>query len=200
MSVDIDRVKKLLGNGLSPTITAETVGCDISYISQLLANETFATEVAALRAKDLLRFKETDERYDKIEELLLKKLEDLLPLFLKPRDILAAIQVVNGAKRKVAGTLGADLASGQVVRLDLPPIIVNHYKINMVGGVVEVGGRSLTPLPSSVLMKHIEDKSKKITVEHEPSNETNSENPAKFIGKVTSKNVPSERVISADSI
>jgi len=55
--VDVERIKQLLGNGVVPSMVAEVVGCDISYISQLFKDETFASEITNVRTKDLLKLK-----------------------------------------------------------------------------------------------------------------------------------------------
>jgi len=195
--VDVERIKQLLGNGVVPSMVAEVVGCDISYISQLFKDETFASEVANVRAKDLLKLKTIDEKYDNLEDELLEKLKDLLPFFTKPRDVLAALQMVNGAKRKATAAIGADMTSGQVVKLTLPNIIVNNYKINMVGGMVEVGGRDLTPLPSSILLKTLEDKRSESAPNEQKIDDSK---PKQLSGPTTLKNVPSERIISQESV
>jgi hypothetical protein len=185
--INHDRVKQLLGSGLNPTVVSEAVGCSVSYISQLLAEENFAREVSELRTKDLIKYQEIDGKYDTLEEKLLKKLEDLMPFFTKPRDVIAALQMVNSAKRKSVGPGAKALESGAVVNLILPNVILNHYKVNIHGAMVEVGGRDLTPMPSRQLLKTLEERM--------GAHET-----PKLPAEITHENVPRENVINDQAV
>jgi len=185
--VNQERVKSLLGTGISVQVVASAVGCDPSYISQLLSDENFALEVATLRAGDVIKYVDIDAKYDEIEKKLLEKLENTIPYFTKPRDILAALMAVNGAKRKSAGAPKDDPTKQNVVSLNLPNIIVNNYKVNIHGAMVEVGGRSLTPMPSSILMKTLEDRRE-------------NEKLARLPEKVAEPIVPNERIAHESKI
>ena len=44
-----DKIIELLGRGYSQTVVASAVGCDDSYISQLMAKEEVRNQVATLR-------------------------------------------------------------------------------------------------------------------------------------------------------
>lgn len=153
------KIRDLLGEGIPANMVASAVGVTPSYISQLLADPNFAMEVAELRTKDLVEDKETDDRYDRIEAALLEKLEDLIPFINKPRDVLDALMKINQAKRRNAIPAGTSQnVAGNVVTINLPSVIVNNFKINMAGGMVEVDGRSLQPLNSKELLKSLEDR------------------------------------------
>jgi hypothetical protein len=47
MAVDNEKIKELLGSGLSNDVVASAVGCDPSYVSQLMSNETFRDGLTA---------------------------------------------------------------------------------------------------------------------------------------------------------
>ena len=51
--IDKERAKKLLGSGVQAEIVAATLGCEPSYISQLLSDDHFREEVIALRMATL---------------------------------------------------------------------------------------------------------------------------------------------------
>jgi len=53
MLQDKDRILKLLGSGLGGEVVSATVGCDPSYISQLMADEEFRSRVLAMRIESL---------------------------------------------------------------------------------------------------------------------------------------------------
>lgn len=148
-----------MGSGLTTTVVAEAVGVTPSEVSQLLADSDFAKEVAELRTINLIVHAETDKAYDEIEKRLLEKLGDSVEMIYKPKEILSALQMVNSAKRKSGGQgQNPEALAGTVINLRLPNIIVNNYKINMAGGMVEVGGRSLAPMPSGNLIKTLEER------------------------------------------
>lgn len=158
--VDKNRILALLGNGVAPGLVASAVGCDHSYISQLLSNEEFALSVATLRCKDLEEVKERDNRYDKIEDKLLERLENIIPFIMRPREILHALQVVNSAKRRsleLQGSASAtqNITNNNVVILQLPTKTINTFELSAQNEVVSVQGKALVPMSTDVLMKQL---------------------------------------------
>lgn len=150
------KVLAMLGSGVSATIVASAVGVGDSYISQLVSVPQFAYEVAKLRMQNTQQYIDTDSKYDSIESKLLKKLEDCLPLMMRPLEILRAIQVINGAKRKTG--LGSDtgnntVAVQQVVQLTLPNVIVQKFTTNINNQVVTAGAQNLVTANSIQLQQ-----------------------------------------------
>lgn len=155
-----EQIKALLGLNLPNTTVAQAVGVDDSYVAQLMGEETFAAEVHELRVKNLAANAERDGKYNKIEDTLLAKLEEILenPLFLvkNPAILLHAIRTINSAKRRAAP---AELAGSQqrtVVPLILPAIIAQNFIVNQKNQVVEVGGRSIATLPASGVLAQLD--------------------------------------------
>ena len=95
-----DRVLTLLGQGLPADVVANAVGVSPSRISQLVSDPDFAAKVAELRFSGLIKHNARDSRYDSLEDQLLEKMENLLPMMYKPFEVLKAIQVINAAKRR----------------------------------------------------------------------------------------------------
>lgn len=154
-----DKIKDMLGGGLQAHQVASAVGVTPAYISQLLAEPEFALAVAELRTKELTQSKEIDDTYDSLERQALEKLQDLLPCFMNPKHIIDTLRFLNSAKRKTALTTGSQqIGNVNIVKIDMPMILVDSYKINMAGGMVEVAGRSLRPLPSVDLLKTLKDR------------------------------------------
>jgi hypothetical protein len=189
MQVDKSKVVSLLGSGASVTQVAQAVGCDISYISQLLGDEVVAREVAELRTADILRYRTLDDKYDDIEEKLLTKLQDMLPYFTKPDQLIKALQMVNGAKRKSKG-IAAEVESGQIVKLQLPNVTINNYKITMQNNMVEVGGRSLVPMASADLMKTLESKNGVI----------NEKEAKRLLNAPVTENIPKSNIVNESAV
>jgi DNA-binding CsgD family transcriptional regulator len=154
-----DKILRLLGSGLAPAVVATTVGCNPSYISQLLENESFALEVAKIRCEDIEQDLARDDKYDRLEDKLVDKLENVLAFMVKPRDILLAIQVINNAKRRSSGnSLAPNEGRAIHVHLSLPVTVVKQFQLNKENEVIEVEGRTLTNMPAANLMKSLEDK------------------------------------------
>ena len=97
-----ERALHLLGSGIAPEIVASACGVTVSRISQLLSDPEFTAQVAELRFNALEKHNITDSKYDSMEDTLLEKLKDCLPLIaMEPLKLLRAISVINGAKRSV---------------------------------------------------------------------------------------------------
>ncbi len=152
-----DRILSLLGSGISLTLVASAVGCEPSYISQLLANEEFALAVATERCKDIEQALEVDNRYDRLEDKLLERLENLLPMMLRPREVLHALQIVNSAKRRSQEMQqGApQQITNNIVYLQLPTKAVNTFELSAQNEVISIEGKALVPMSTSALMKEL---------------------------------------------
>ena len=133
-----DRALKLLGQGLGTSVVASALGVTDARVSQLLAESGFAEEVQKLRFDSLQKSTSLDAGYTDLEETLLGKLEDVLPLMNKPRDLLQAINVINGAKRRGQDSPDKAAMSAKVVQLSLPPALQQKFVTNVFNQVIEV--------------------------------------------------------------
>lgn len=133
-----ERALALLGQGLSSSVVASALGVTDSRISQMLAESSFAAEVQKLRFENLQQSTEIDSKYNNLEHKLLEKLEKVLPLVTKPRDLLQAIHIVNGAKRRGQVAPDQDSMNAKVVQLSLPNVIQQKFITNNYQQVVEV--------------------------------------------------------------
>jgi hypothetical protein len=153
------RILELLGSGLSPEIVATAAGVTPSYISQLLSEESFATEVTALRFKSLQSATERDNKYDSLEERLLDKMADLLPTMYKSHEVLKALAVVNAAKRRGAAAPEQTTINNTVINLALPKHLISAFKVDINNQVVEasIGAetQTLVTMPSASLLHKI---------------------------------------------
>lgn len=128
----------LLGQSHSVSTVAAALGVTDSAISQLLADADFAQKVQELRFASLQKFSELDDDYNAIEEKLLVKLEKNLPLIQKPRDILSAIHVINGAKRRGQQVIDSTAMQSKVVQITIPQVIQQKFITNVNNQIVEV--------------------------------------------------------------
>lgn len=185
-----DRILNMLGGGLDPSVVASAVGVTPAYISQLLAEPEFALAVAEKRTIELTQAKSIDDKWDKYEDMLLEKLEDLIPYFSTPKHIIDALKLVNGAKRKTAlNTNPVGQTGNNYVTINMPVVLVKAYKITQAGGMVEVEGRSLKPMSSGLLLKTLKDR-----------NGGSDGKEPKLLDSVAQKSSGKTREISVDSI
>lgn len=147
-----ERAIKLLGNGLGPEQVATAVGVTPARISQLLADQDFATAVAELRFENLQKHNEIDASYDELEGALINKLADVLPLMLRPMEILKAIQVINGAKRRGQSAPEQITHQNTVVNLVMPTQIIQKFSMNSNNQVTNVGSQTLETIQSGTLL------------------------------------------------
>lgn len=160
MAVNKERVKELLGTGLGPEVVASAVGCDISYISQLLADEHFASEVSTLRTAALTQHTRRDATINGIEDKLLAQLDEMVTerAFYKPRDVLSAMAIVNRAVRRGAPPAQTGTTINNVINLSLPANVVRKFTTNRNSEVVEVEGQTLVTMPAHQLLKQLASK------------------------------------------
>ncbi len=153
-----DRALSLLGAGVVAHSVASALGVTPSYISQLLADDVFATKVATIRYENLQKHNVRDDSYDNIEDRLIKKLSDQLSLIMRPETLLKAISVINGAKRRGVAAPEQVVNNQNIVTLVLPAIIAERFSVNIHNQVTRAGDQELHTIPSSNLLAQVEQK------------------------------------------
>lgn len=148
------RAMELLGSGVQSSLVAQTLGVSESYISQLLSEETFLKGVVDLRYKALSKHNERDGKYDSIEDTLLDRLKETLPLLFDPMKIIKCIQVINAAKRRGQEESGSITAHNTVVNLTMPVVVMNRFSVKKDANnqVIEAGEQQLVTLQSGSLL------------------------------------------------
>jgi transcriptional regulator with XRE-family HTH domain len=164
MAASAERIKELLGNGLSNEVVATAVGVTAGYISQLMADEQFSSQVVALRTQTLAAATVRDRSWDGLEDTLLGKLAEKIEqdMIYKPMDLLRALSVINNAKRRGASAQENFSVQQTVVTLNLPTVVINSYKKNKAGEVIEVTAadgtqQTLVTMPASALMHKLSE-------------------------------------------
>lgn len=151
--IDKDKALQLLGTGLGPTEVSTTLGCDPSYISQLLMDEGFRSEVLTLRMQHLQASTRRDKEIDSIEDELLVKVRENLPYLVKWADIVRAFAIVNSAKRRGAQSAGNINVTQQIVNISLPEAARRVFTTNHEGVVVQVDEQVTTTMPLQTLLR-----------------------------------------------
>ncbi len=164
MAASAERIKELLGSGLSNEVVANAVGVHPSYVSQLMTDETFAAEVVEKRTQTLASISLRDRSWDGIEDKLLTQLNEIVEqrMIYKPTDVLRALALVNNAKRRGTTAQEAMVVNKTVVTLNLPTVVVNDYKKNSFGEVIEVTSsegqaQTLVTMPAAALMQKLSE-------------------------------------------
>lgn len=150
------RALALLGKGIPPGAVAAALGVDPSRITQLLADEGFASQVVEAKFESLSKHATRDLSIDALEDQLLDKLKDTLPFMTRPMEILKSFSVVNAAKRRALGSTTEVTQQQTIVQLNIPAIIVQKFSQNIHNQVTSVGQQSLITIQSSQLLKESE--------------------------------------------
>lgn len=158
-----EKALKLLGSGLNPEQVASACGVTPARISQLLSDEHFAADVAELRFTNLSKHNERDSSYDTLEDKLLEKMRDCIPLMYKPAEILRAIQVINSAKRRGQSSPDQVIQQQKVVQLVLPTQIIQQFTVSGHNQVTQVGDQQLLTMQANTLLKRVQAEAKDIT-------------------------------------
>lgn len=143
-----DRALTLLGQGIEPKMVASALGVSVSRIAQLLSDESFAQKVAEARFSSISKHTERDLRADKIEDMLLDRLENIIPMLYDPMKIVHAYSKINAAKRRTSGTPETVTQQQQVLSLTLPTMIIQHFTTNINNQVIKAGSQDLVTIQS----------------------------------------------------
>jgi acetylornithine/succinyldiaminopimelate/putrescine aminotransferase len=169
-----ERALKLLGSGCGPEVVATAVGVTVSRISQLLSEPEFAAAVSDLRFQSLQKHNEMDNKYDSMEEKLLRQLDDLLPLMMRPMEILKAIQVINAAKRRGQSAPESITHQNTVVNLVMPTQIIQKFTTNINNQVTNAGSQTLETMQSSTLLNAAKKRAEQLAGELNGSNNSSN--------------------------
>lgn len=148
-----ERALTLLGQGVPASVVASTCGVTESRISQLVSDPEFAAQVAELRFHNLQKHSERDSKYDTLEDTLIKRLEDLLPLMMRPMEVLKAIQVINAAKRRGASAPDSIVQQQTFINLTIPTTLIQKFQVAQNNHVVQAGEQTLITMQSGSLLQ-----------------------------------------------
>lgn len=167
-----ERALALLGDGIEQSVVASHLGVTESRISQIISQPEFAERLIALRYENLSKHNARDKEYDAIEDALVVKMKESLPLLFRPEQILNALTKINAAKRRGSS---APVSIGQqqtIVKITMPVRVINRFTTNVLNQVVEAGDQKLVTVQSGVLMKHLKEREEKreaVLIEQDPS-------------------------------
>lgn len=147
-----DRIRDLLGRGIPAANVALAVGCDDSYISQLMSEESFRAEVQAMKAANFQRYTDADDSLDAAEQAALKKVSQLMPFVSRPGEAAACFRILNSAKRRVAESSSIAHAPSTIVNISIPMVARVAMLTDQQRQIIEVDGRPLVTMPAKELV------------------------------------------------
>lgn len=143
---------------MSQAQVALKLGVSEGYVSQVLGEEEYSRRVIEEKLKLLDESTERDQKWNKLEDTLLEKMEEQISSLYKPQDVLRALLAVNRATRR--GATAQDLSQIRnsqtdkaIVHLHLPAAIKPRFTLSSSQEVVEVNGRPLITQDSRTLYK-----------------------------------------------
>lgn len=154
-----DKIIEMLGRGIPATQVASAVGCDDSYISQLLSSPAISEQVANLRATHFSSYIALDKKVDDAEEAALSRMSSLIPFITKPSEAARIYSVLNSARRRTEDASSAQQAPAQTVIIDLPEVARVSFTMTPQKQVIEIEGRSMTTMPAKSLAARLEQRS-----------------------------------------
>lgn len=153
--IDQQKVKRLLSQGLPPEAVSRILGCDPSYISQLLSQPDFANSVAEQRLATADATITQDEKIRNIRGALIDKLEEVVPTLYKVPEILAAFKIIDQAKNQSGlGTYNPTEVQN-VVQLHLPANAKLQFTLSQAKEVIEVDSRPMIRAHESEIVKMV---------------------------------------------
>ena len=153
-----ERIIEMLGKGIPATQVASAVGCDESYISQLLSQEEISQQVQNLRAENFSNYIEQDKILDEAEAAALQKVALLVPMITRPLEATRAYSILNAAKRRTVDAISSQQAVAQTVALELPAAARVRLTLTNDKQVIEIEGRSMTTMPAKSLVARLEQR------------------------------------------
>lgn len=153
-----ERIIEMLGRGIPAVQVAAAVGCDDSYISQLVSTEGIAERIQLAKAEHFSAHVEQDARLDAAENEALARLASLTAFITRPAEAARVYSVLNAAKRRTSDASANSQAPAQTVVLELPEASRVRFTLSQDRQVIEIEGRSLTTMPARNLAAQLEQR------------------------------------------
>lgn len=147
------RALELLGSGnISSAQVAAALGVSESYISQLLSREDFAAQVAERRFNALQKHNTRDSLIDTLEDEVLAKLQETLPLVMRPMELTRIFQTINAAKRRGSSAPESTLQHSKIVNITIPVLVANKFSVTPENQALVAGTQELLTMQSGTLL------------------------------------------------
>jgi hypothetical protein len=154
-----ERIIELLGRGIPAVNVAMAVGCDESYISQIVSQPGVADQISAMKMAHFAEFTELDDSVNEAEKAALTKLKQLVPFITKPAEAARVYSVLNAAKRRTADVANSSRDTpSTIVSIELPQAARVAFITDTNRQVIEIDSRPLVTMPAQSLVALSEQK------------------------------------------
>lgn len=144
-----EKAMMYLTRGVKAEQCAEALGVSPSLISQLMQEEDFAQKLAAAKFSLSHKHIRHDDQLDDTEAKLIERARELLPMITRPLELIRAASMINGMKRRGAGSVDDKSANPVVVNLSLPVAIMSRFTLNAHNQVIAAGDQELVTIQSN---------------------------------------------------
>lgn len=151
--VDKEKAKNLLSGGVEYSLAARILGCDVSYLSQLMSDPDFAAEVTARQVQNAGDQVQITRKITDLQLKALEKIERLLPYETDLSEIRQCFSALNKATIRTPDVNPDAGKDQQVVPLRLPESITFAFKVDINNEVIQAGEQMLVTMPSQQLLK-----------------------------------------------
>lgn len=162
-SAALEHAIELLGKKVPASQVCTICSISASYLHEMMQDEHFMGRIVAIQTTKLKKQSERDDRYDKIEDKLLERLESQICGLVSAAETAKVLKIINSAVRRGAGEVNNDVTNIQnVVELTLPPHLLKLFAqqhevvLNDNNEVVSVSGTTLGRMDSTKLLNHAE--------------------------------------------
>lgn len=139
-----EKLLSFLGRGnCSNEDAAAACGISVSRVSQIITEPEFAARLAEEKFKHASAYQERDLSWDSLEDKLLEKAHQMLPMITKPSEVIAMARMANTATRRATSGVNNTSAPKTVVNLFLPNAAMARFVTNGMNQVVQAGSQSL---------------------------------------------------------
>lgn len=150
-----ERVIEAMGKGLSAEKAALALGISPSTISSILSSELVSSKIQEARFTNLQKHNAQDDLADRVEQKVLKRLDETIAMEFNPVKLAGIYARVNSAKRRGQSAPESLLSSKETVSIRLPQVTINNFTTNIQNQVVQVGSQELVTIQSGSLLKQV---------------------------------------------
>lgn len=154
-----DKLISFLAAGVSQSAAAAACGVSPSLVSQLMESPELRDKLAMAKATSLSSDLEHDSRLDRVQDLVLSRVEATVGMITDPMKAVKALQMLSTVKRRTGETVG-EAAPTTIVTLDLPASAKVAISLSRDKQVIAIDGRSTATLPSKSLSTMLSERKK----------------------------------------
>jgi hypothetical protein len=121
-----------------------------------MSDKDFATQVSIARTTGMTEALDRDSKLDKLEDLLLDRMQDSVAYVTKPMELTRIFQTLNAAKRRSTPNTGELPQTQQIISLNIPVHVVANFQLSNTREIVEVDGRALVSMSAKQLRDQLD--------------------------------------------